>query len=293
MHLTQMHDALKSENHHLRVWEGISRPRLQDVYSDPMPKDLELRLNNAEEKLNRHAERIATLEGRLTPIPEHKPAITLARVSVTAFVAVTIAFCGWLGTSMVGVREDIASIKANIGLLQKAQAANTLDSAEQQAKAGKAEIATERVKQTVELLRNLSDQRVPAPSGFFEETFQKLHDLGSAGLNPGIVNDATTELAQYRSALQPIPQTPGKIVNISSQMNLDQIADQLQKAGVGSFKAARPDVQFFGHPPGQEDGTIQGGILIGERHKLLGDSFLRSTFIKNRIFYLGTLPSHL
>ncbi len=182
----------------------------------PKDKELEPRLNNVEEKINRLGERVATLEGRLAERPEEKKSpLTLVNALITVFFLAALWYWGWVGTSVVAIREHLSSLETSVNDTKRIQALNTLDSAEQQAKSGNKAIATTRVEQTTALLQNATKQKIPAPPAFFEQSVRALNQLATAEVDRNAVNQAMIQLAEYRSALL-TPLTPsGKTITIS------------------------------------------------------------------------------
>jgi hypothetical protein len=80
------------------------------VDSAPMPKDLEPRVQSAEERLNRLGERIATVEGRLVP-PALKNGLSLQNALLGFFLTAAFAYAAWAGNKLVGLDREVGEIK--------------------------------------------------------------------------------------------------------------------------------------------------------------------------------------
>jgi len=216
--------------------------------------------------------------------------------------------------TVLGLAFALATVLATVILRvgkEPERAEEALGLAEQEAKAGRIDEATEHLQRSTRLLETAASRRTNVPQSFFQNSVQTLDQLKSSGVNGADIQKALVKLATYRSALNPKPPLPKQtavlpvndfaFVVVPGVLNRSFTSVNLNPWGLpygGRVIGGSVAIDCTGIKPGQEifanpahsvekPETIEGFILIGATQTLDWIYWDGTTFVSTQIKYLG------
>jgi hypothetical protein len=192
----------------------------------------------------------------------------------------------YLHTELDRIDKSLNVHDTSLKMLPLEISKDLLSQAETDLKLGRPERATRATETAKAIIAKASVQRVPAPAQYFSETLGALNSLRANSSNGALLDSAYSAqllLADYRSALEPLPADREKKEEVTKPLTASEL---IEKQGTTfEFVNATSDTQLIEDIGGLEHMTIvapHGGYIVIDNLHL--DTVV---FVGVRIKYLG------